>query len=321
MATMKNAHEPELLEVRHLRLVRAIADEGNVTRAGGRLHLSQSAVSHQLLDLERELGTRLFDRIGKRMIATAAGTRLIEAANRMLGELAELERAIDGTKRETTKLRVTSSCFTSYHWLPAALSHFAGAHPEVELEVVLEATRRAVPALVADEVDVAIVTDPPRDDSWHKSLVVDSELVVLANPTHPIMQRVRRGTLRWGELRDCEILVYDIAEADQQRLDYAVRESWRHASGERLAAPLTVRRIVLSEALLELVRAGRGVGLVDRWTVASRLGRDIRAVRLSPSASRMFYAVWRRGNPRELPIPQLLDVIKRAGDRAVSRKR
>jgi LysR family transcriptional regulator, regulator for metE and metH len=317
---MKNVHEPERLEVRHLKLVRAIAEEGSVTRAAGRLHLSQSAVSHQLLDLERDLGIRLFDRIGKRMVSTAAGTRLLESACRMLGELAELERAIDGTKRESTKLRVTSSCFTSYHWLPAALSHFASAHPEIELEVVLEATRRAVPALVADEVDVAIVTDPPRDDSWQKALVVDSELVVLASPTHPIMERVRRGTLRWGELRDSEILVYDISETDQQRLDYAVRESWRRASGERIVAALALRRVVLSEALLELVRVGRGIGLVDRWTVASRLGRDLRAIRLAPSASRMFYAVWRRGNPRELPIPQLLDVIKRAGGRAVGKR-
>jgi LysR family transcriptional regulator, regulator for metE and metH len=318
---MKNAHEPERLEVRHLRLVRAIADEGSVTRAAGRLHLSQSAVSHQLLDLERDLGTRLFDRIGKRMVPTTAGARLIGAAARMLGELADLERAIDGTKRESTKLRVTSSCFTSYHWLPAALSHFAGAHPEVELEVVLEATRRAVAALAADEVDVAIVTDPPRDDSWHKALVVDSELVVIANPAHPIMARARGGKLRWGELRDCEILVYDISDTDQQRLDYAVRESWHRASGERVSSPLTLRRVVLSEALLELVRAGRGVGLVDRWTVAARLGRDVRALKLAPAASRMFYAVWRRGNPRELPIPQLLDVIKRAGNRAVTGKR
>jgi LysR family transcriptional regulator, regulator for metE and metH len=246
---------------------------------------------------------------------------LIDAAARMLGELAEVERSIHSAKREMTKLRVTSSCFTSYHWLPAALSHFAASHPEIELEVVLEATRRAVPALVADEVDLAIVTDPPREDSWDKALVVDSELVVLANPAHPIIERVKRGALRWGELRDQEILVYDISETDQQRLDHAVRESWRHATGERLATPLTVRRIVLSEALLELVRAGRGVGLVDRWTVASRLGREVRALKLAPTASRMFYAVWRRGNPRELPIPQLLDVIKRAGGRAVTGKR
>jgi LysR family transcriptional regulator, regulator for metE and metH len=318
---MKNAHEPDCLEIRHLRLVCAIAGEGSVTRAAGRLHLSQSAVSHQLLDLERDLGTRLFDRIGKRMVATSAGTRVIDVASRMLGELAELERAIHGTKREATKLRVTSGCFTSYHWLPAALSHFASAHPEIEIEVVLEATRRAVAALVADEVDVAIVTDPPREDSWDKALVVDSELVVLANPTHPIMARARRGTLRWGELRDYEILVYDISETDQQRLDHAVRESWHHASGERVTAPLTLRRVVLSEALLELVRAGRGVGLVDRWTVASRLGRDIKALRLAPGATRRFHAVWRRGNPRELPIAQLLDVIKRAGGRAVTGKR
>ncbi|HEU0029104.1 MAG TPA: LysR family transcriptional regulator [Kofleriaceae bacterium] len=316
---MTKSHDPERLEVRHLRLVRAIADEGSVTRAAGRLHLSQSAVSHQLLDLERDLGTRLFDRIGKRMVATSAGTRLIEAAARLLGELAELERALDGTKRSRVPLRVTTSCFTSYHWLPAALSHFASAHPEVEIEVVIEATRRAVPALAADEVDLAIVTDPPRDDGWRRELVIDSELVALASPDHPVIERVRRGALRWSALRDHELLVYDISDADYQRLDTAVREAWRHESGERLASPVAVRKVPLSEALLELVRTGNGIGIVDRWTVAPHLGRGLRALPLSPHASRLFYAVWRRGNPRELPIPELLDVIRKAGQRVLVR--
>jgi LysR family transcriptional regulator for metE and metH len=237
----------------------------------------------------------------------------------VLGELAELEQAIHGAKRGRTKLRITASCFTAYHWLPAALAHFGSAHPEVELDVVLEATRRVSAALASDEIDLAITTDPPREDSWDRTVVIESELVVLASPAHPIVARARRGALRWGELRDCEILVYDIGEPDLQRLEHAVRESWRRASGERLTTPLEVRRMPLSEALLELVRGGHGVGLVDRWTVASRLDRAVLALPLAPSTSRTFHAVWRRGNPRELPISDLVDVIRREGGRAVRR--
>src|SRR5262245_32461829 len=114
METMKSVHEtsdaPEHLEVRHLKLVRAVAEAGGVTRAAGQLHLSQSAVSHQLLALERDLGARLFDRVGKRMVPTAAGAHLVEAARRLLGELAELERAVDGGRETKVPLRVTSSC-------------------------------------------------------------------------------------------------------------------------------------------------------------------------------------------------------------------
>src|ERR1700704_6085834 len=96
MGTMQTTHDLGIgrIDTRHLRLVLAIAGEGNVTRAAGRLHLSQSAVSHQLLDLERDLETRLFDRVGKRMVPTPAGARVIDCAKRLLGELADLEDSL-----------------------------------------------------------------------------------------------------------------------------------------------------------------------------------------------------------------------------------
>jgi LysR family transcriptional regulator for metE and metH len=320
MVTMKSMHEspaPEHLEVRHLRLVRAIGEHGSVTRAAGTLHLSQSAVSHQLLDLERDLGARLFDRVGKRMVPTPAGAALIAGSRRLLAELADLERCVDGRRDARIPLRVTSSCFTSYNWLPAALAHFGTTHPGVELDIVLEATRRAIPALVADEVDLAIVTDPPRDDAWETTEVIASELVAVASPRHAICTRLKGSTVRWSALRDCEVLVPDISEHDLARLDEAVRISWQRESGERLSSPIVVRKIPLSEALLELARAGAGVAIVDRWTVAAHLDRRLRALKLSPPAPRTFHAVWRRANPRSLPMHDLTAIVRAAGARAL----
>jgi LysR family transcriptional regulator, regulator for metE and metH len=319
METMQAMHDlaPHRIDVRHLRLVLAIAREGSVTRAAGRLHLSQSALSHQLLDLERALETRLFDRVGKRMVATPSGAHMIDAAARLLGELTQLEgslAALRGGAR--VPLRVTASCFTSYNWLPAALAHFGDRHPNVELDIVLEVTRRAVPALIADEVDLAIVTDPPRDDTWQRVELIESELIAVASPAHPAVARARRGALRWGALRDAEVLVYDISDHDLNRLNDAVRASWHAESGHRLANPVTVRKIPLSEALLELARSGRGVGIVDRWTVASQLGPGLVALPMTPRSSRTFHAVWRRSNPRGLPMQELIKVIKQAGVRA-----
>jgi LysR family transcriptional regulator for metE and metH len=315
MQTTHDLATPRCIDVRHLRLVLAIAREGSVTRAAGRLHLSQSAVSHQLLDLERELETRLFDRVGKRMVATASGARMLGAAERLLAELAELEGSIAAARHGArVAMRVTTSCFTSYNWLPAALSVFGDSHPSIELDIVLEATRRAVPALIADEVDLAIVTDPPPDATWQRVEIVHSELIAVASPDHPVIARARRGALRWGALRDSEILVYDISDHDLGRLHDAVRASWHAESGHRLANLPTVRKIPLSQALLELVRSGRGVGIVDRWTVASQLD-GLAALAMTPRAPRTFYAVWRRSNPRGLPMHDLIKVIKRAGDR------
>jgi LysR family transcriptional regulator for metE and metH len=87
------------LEVRHLRLVRAVAAFGGLTSAGRELHLTQSALSHQLRDVETRLGTPLFRRIGKRMVLTSAGECLRRSADEILSTLEQTEEAIKGLAR------------------------------------------------------------------------------------------------------------------------------------------------------------------------------------------------------------------------------
>lgn len=317
---MKKAHASTAphcaLEVRHLRLMRAIASEGSVTRAATHLHLSQSAVSHQLVDLERELGARLFDRVGKRMVVTPSGVKLLAGAERLLGDLAVLERELLELRGDSrVPLRVTTSCYTSYHWLPRALAKFAASHPRVELDIVLEATRRADEALAADEVDVAIVTEVPHGPSWASTPIVSGELVAALSPKHEVFSRKRGRVdpfLKWGDLRGAMLLVHDIGEVLYAKLELAVRESWLRESGERLGSPFTLQKIPLTESLVELARARTGVAIVDRWTVEPYVGRDLVLLPMVPRAPRTFQAVWRRANPRGLPIDELVQLIRRS---------
>src|SRR5690348_10181522 len=110
------------LEVRHLQLVAAVADVGSLTRAGDRLHLTQSALSHQLRDVESRLGAALFLRVGKRLVLTPAGERLLAAARDILDRLEHAERDIRQMgKDRAAVLRLTTECYTCYHWLPPLL--------------------------------------------------------------------------------------------------------------------------------------------------------------------------------------------------------
>src|SRR3954451_23356540 len=113
------------LEVRDLRLVSAISDLGNLTRAGQHLHLTQSALSHQLADLEQRVGGKLFERSGRRLIPTRLGEHLCSRAKTTLEQLREVERDLANmaTGREAT-LRIATECYTCYHWLPPVLDAF-----------------------------------------------------------------------------------------------------------------------------------------------------------------------------------------------------
>ena len=113
------------LEIRHLKLLAAVAEEGSVTEAGRRLHVTQSALSHQLRDAEEKLGAQLFMRLGRKMVLTAAGEKLLESAKRVLDELRTAETQIEGLNGATRGvIRVSTECYTCYHWLPPVLKRF-----------------------------------------------------------------------------------------------------------------------------------------------------------------------------------------------------
>src|SRR5579863_458291 len=101
------------LEIRHLQLIAAVADVGSLTRAGDRLHLTQSALSHQLRDIESRLGAALFLRVGKRLVLTPAGERLLESAKDVLERLQQTEQDIRRMTHERAGLlRITTECYT-----------------------------------------------------------------------------------------------------------------------------------------------------------------------------------------------------------------
>src|SRR5436190_20447543 len=122
------------LSLKHLKLVRAVATEGTLTHAAKRLYLTQSALSHQLAELEREAGGAVLVRVGRRMLLTPMGRRILETAE---STLSAMDTLTDDLKRLATgragALRVTTQCHTAYYWLPAVFNEFRRAHPGVDL--------------------------------------------------------------------------------------------------------------------------------------------------------------------------------------------
>jgi LysR family transcriptional regulator for metE and metH len=252
-----------MLEIRHLLLVRAVAEEGSVTRAGRRLHLTQSALSHQLRDAEERLETRLFDRIGKRMVLTAAGDRLLRSAEAVLDELSRAEQEIRREARSPRGvLRLTTQCNTVYHWLPSRLRLFQERHPEVDLQVVAGATDDPLPALLEGRIDLAIVHRPGRDARLAQVPLFRDELVVVLPPGHRL---VARPCVEAADFLPEHLIVYSMP-----------RESnlvFRDVLIPAGVTPARVTQIQLTEAIVELVKAGLGISVLARWAVAPQLER------------------------------------------------
>jgi LysR family transcriptional regulator, regulator for metE and metH len=292
------ALEGALLEIRHLQLVRAIAEEGGVTRASRRLHLSQSALSHQLKDAEVRLDARLFDRIGKRMVLTAAGERLLRSARSVIDEMERAEQEIRRqASRAGGRLRLTTQCNTVYHWLPSRLRLFHRAYPEVDLEVVAGATDDPLPALLEGAIDLAIVYRTRRDARLAYRPLFRDEIVVVMRPGHPLC---RRPYVDAPDFAPEHLIVYSVPRES----NLVFREVLIPAG----IAPSRVTHVQLTEGIVELVKEGLGISVLARWSVAPQVERGELVARPLTAAGRyrQWSAAWRA---KPAPPPHLVGFV------------
>ena len=116
------------MEIRHLRLVQTLATEGTLTAAGQRLYLSQSALSHQLKEIENEFGVKLFRRFKRRMLLTPAGERFLDSADVVLSEIDKVRDDISRlSSGETGTLRIAACRSLGFRWLPGVVNSFKSA--------------------------------------------------------------------------------------------------------------------------------------------------------------------------------------------------
>lgn len=261
------------LEVRHLRLVSEVAALGSVTRAAERLHLTQSAISHQLRDIESRLGTALFYRLGKRMVATPAGERVLRSAGAVLDNLRRTEEDIKQIAREGSGvLRLCTQCNTGYHWLPPLLKAFNSRYPRVEVQIAVEATTRPAEALLEGKLDLAVMTHDVDDRRILVRPLFRDELVLVVNPEHRLASRRHVPV---SELASEHLLIYSSSRHDS----YAFRRVLDPAGVE----PARVSHLMLTEAILEMVKANLGVTIIAKWSVLPAIESGaVRAMSLGP---------------------------------------
>ncbi len=248
------------LEVRDLEAVVAIAEEGSVTAAGERLHVTQSALSHRLRDAEDRLGVPLFVRLKKKMLLTPAGEKLLDSARTVLDQLHRVGLEIrDDNGHSSGAIRVSTECYTCYHWLPAMLESFGARYPKVEIRIDAAATHQPVEALLAGRLDVAIVSNEPREPGLNIEPLFEDDLMMVLSPRHKL---AKKKALDPQDLADQTVLIYPPRE------ESTLLNSVLAPAGVR---PASIMELPLTEAIVEVAAAGLGVGFLARWAVAPHL--------------------------------------------------
>ncbi len=175
------------MEIRLLHTFAAVARLLNFTRAAEELHLAQSTVSAQVRDLEEDLGVRLFDRLGRQVLLTEAGQRLVEYARRMQGMAEEIRDQVGRGDEAGGSLCVRVPATLAEAYLPEAVERFHAALPGVRLEFIHCDDSRLRQELNSGRIDLAfLLTEDWAGDGVNLRSLRTEPLVLAAAPGHPL---------------------------------------------------------------------------------------------------------------------------------------
>jgi LysR family transcriptional regulator, regulator for metE and metH len=245
------------LEFRHLRTIKAIHDTGGLGRAADTLNITQSALSHQIKGLEEQAGVELFVRRSKPLKLSAAGKRLLRLAEQVLPQVSALEEEFDGLRAgKTGRLHIAIECHACFEWLFPVLEAFRHNWEDVDVDIRPGLSFEALPALVREEVDLVVSSDPEMIPGVIFVPLFDYEPVFLAAANNPL---AKREFIEAEDLRDQVLLTYPV---DRSRLD-AFTELLSPAKVE----PRAIRQVELTAVILMLVAANRGVAVLPDWVL------------------------------------------------------
>ncbi len=252
------------LELRHLRSLLAIQETGNLVRASERLHVTQSALSHQIKGLEHRFETPLFLRNSKPLRLTPAGEKLIALGQRILPQVESVEKELGQVARgEMGRLHIAIECHACFEWLAPVLSRYRQQWPQVEVDFHVGVSFEALPALQKGEVDLVISSDPvKRDDLQFEELFEYEALLAMAHG-HVLAQKKQ---IRPSDLAQETLITYPV---NRQRLDVFSR--FLQPAG---VEPAAVRHSELTSVILLLVASGRGVAALPDWVMREAAQAD-----------------------------------------------
>jgi len=252
-----------MIEVRHFRSLVAIAESGKLATAAERVHVSQSALSHQIKAIESHYDMALFDRTRQGLRFTPAGERLLALAREALAAISAAERDLERLKGDTRgELRVVLECHTCFDWLMPVMDEFRRRWPEVEIDLVAGFHADPLGLIAQGKADMVIGSKPPARRGLHVSPLFRFEILAVIANEHRLRNKRR---LEASDLAGETLITYPVPE---QRIDL-IREVLEPAGIrlERRTAELTV-------AVLQLVASRRGVAALPNWGVRNYVDHD-----------------------------------------------
>jgi DNA-binding transcriptional LysR family regulator len=254
------------VDLRQLEIIRAIADTGSFTAAGEKLHVSQSAISRQILLLEDELGEPVFHRIGRRIRITPAGESLLQLSHRVFQDLQDTVSAISD-KRESLRgtLRLVGGMTVCLYVFPSLLAEVRRVHPHLDLKVTVGSAERSITMLRSGAGDLGMLTLPVETSDLVAVPVLEEELFLITYLTHPL---AKKKTITPADLDKQPFVLFETGSITRRLVE-------EFFARERLK-PQIIMETENVEIIKAMVRNGLGISIIPWQAVAA----DVRTKQL-----------------------------------------
>ncbi|MFO0707491.1 MAG: LysR substrate-binding domain-containing protein [Nitrospira sp.] len=258
------------MELRHLRYFLAVATTHNFTRAADMVHISQPSLSIQIGALEEELGSKLFDRLGRRVILTQAGELFREHAERIIREVeqaVQVVQELQGAQRG--RLVVGTLATVNSYLIPPLVSQFKQRFPGIHLQVHAQPSTDIVAGLLSNRLDVGICLLPVSHERLTVVPLFDERLTLVAPADHPL----KKTRMPMHELAGLPLILMPV--------DYCLRKMVEAECAEARVDPKVVLEMTSPEGILQAVAAGTGLTVLPELYVRLRpLGVTLKTIDL-----------------------------------------
>jgi len=289
-----------------LRTFIAVAEREHVTRAAEALNLTQSAVSATVATLERELGTKLFSRIGRGIAMTEAGHLLLGEARAILDRVQSATLAVrELSNLKRGRITIKASQTIANHFLPQKLVRFHESYPGITLEVLIGNSTEVARAVANGEVELGLIEDGLLESDARTLIaekVADDRLAIIVSASHP-WARTRMPAAR-------ELAVATWVVREEGSGTRAILNRYLIAKGVDINALTIALELPSNEAVLSAVSAGSGITILSESVCADSIETG-RVARLAADLEvRPFYVVQHADRYRSRAVTALLDVIR-----------
>jgi LysR family transcriptional regulator, low CO2-responsive transcriptional regulator len=268
------------MDTHSLRIFCAVAESGSLVVAAGKVHLTSSAISHSLKSLETDLGCRLFERVGKRMVLNQAGEQLLA---QIRDPLSALDAAAEAIKRlgkwGQTRLRLGVSAAACQHILPKVIRELKKNENAIELRIQSGDTPHSLELLRANKIDLGFGITPETATDLELRPVFRDELMFVFSSSHPWSDR---RVITREEIRAQQFITYQRSSVTAELID----DHFRQLD----IAPNATMEVDSIGAITELLKLNLGVSILAPWTVEQELTRKI--LKMRPLGAKPLRRQW-----------------------------